>query len=62
MTLGLRPDFPEAVRTVISFMARGGQSETMMTEYGFPDSPMFEMAEAGPNQCLDKMVAIFARP
>ena len=61
VALGLRADFPEAVRTVIHFTARGGKTELAMTEYGFPDSQMFEMAEAGLNQCLDKMAAIFAQ-
>jgi hypothetical protein len=60
VTLGLRPDFPENVRTVINFTAQGSKTEMTMTEYGFPDSQMFEMAEAGLNQCLDKMAAIFA--
>jgi len=30
-----------------------------MTEYGFPDTQMFELAELGLHQCRDKMAASF---
>lgn len=60
VTVGLREDFPEDVQTVVTFTALGEQTEVTMVEYGFPDSVMFEYAEMGLNQCLDKMAASFA--
>ena len=59
VTLGLRSDFPEDVPTVVTFKAMGDKTEVSITEYGFPDSPMFELAEAGLHQSLDKMAASF---
>ena len=40
---------------MVTFKAVGESTEMSMTEYGFPDSEMFTMAEMGLQQCLDKM-------
>ncbi len=61
VSLGLRPDFPEEVLTIVTFKAIGGQTELTVTEYGFPDTQMFEFAVMGLNQSLEKMAASFAR-
>jgi uncharacterized protein YndB with AHSA1/START domain len=55
--LGLRPDFPQDVRTVVTFKAIGDKTEMTITEYDLPDTQMFKYAEAGLNQSLDKMAA-----
>jgi uncharacterized protein YndB with AHSA1/START domain len=57
---GLRADFPKDVRTVVTFKSVAGKTELSVSEYGFPDSQMFEFAQLGLEQCLDKMAAIFA--
>ena len=57
LSVGLRADFPMDVRTVITFKALGEQTELIITEFGFPDSQMFEFAEMGLNQTLDKLAA-----
>ena len=54
-SLGLREDFPKDVRTVVAFRAVGEKTEMIVTEFGFPDSELFKMAEMGLQQCLDKM-------
>ena len=59
--IGLRPDFPEDVRTVVTFKTIGDKTEMTIAEYGFPDTGMFVLAETGLNQSLDKMAASFAR-
>ena len=59
--IGLRPDFPEDVRTVVTFKVVGDKTEMTVAEYGFPDTEMFGLAETGLNQSLDKMAASFAR-
>jgi uncharacterized protein YndB with AHSA1/START domain len=59
-SLGLRADFPQDVRTVITFKPIGDQTEMTIAQYGFPEGEMFEMAEMGLNQSLDKMAATFA--
>lgn len=60
VSLGLPPDFPEDVQTVITFKALGDKTEVKIYEYGFPDSQIYVFAEMGMNQCMDKMAAIFA--
>jgi uncharacterized protein YndB with AHSA1/START domain len=59
VSLGLRADFPKDVRTVITFKDLGERTELSVAEYGFPDSQMFEFAELGMHQTLDKMAASF---
>jgi uncharacterized protein YndB with AHSA1/START domain len=59
VAMGLPDDFPQEVHTVILFKAMGDKTEMTITEYGFPDSHMFELAEMGLNQSLDKMAATF---
>ncbi|HEY7124347.1 MAG TPA: SRPBCC domain-containing protein [Ktedonobacterales bacterium] len=60
VSLGLRADFPEDVLTIVTFKALGDQTELTVTEYGFPDTQMFEFAQLGLNQSLEKMAASFA--
>jgi hypothetical protein len=57
--VGVRADFPGDVRTVVTFKPLGNQTELTVTEYGFPDSQMFEFAVTGLNQSLDKIAVIF---
>ena len=59
-SLGLRADFPQDVRTVVTFKPMGEKTEMTIAQYGFPEGEMFEMAEMGLNQSLDKMAATFA--
>jgi uncharacterized protein YndB with AHSA1/START domain len=60
---GLPPDFPQDVRTVITFKAVGDQTELTITEYGMPgaDTQMGKFAEIGLNQSLDKLAASIAQ-
>ncbi len=58
-SLGLRADFPQGVRTVISFKPLGDKTELTVAQYGFPEGEMFENAETGLNQSLDKLAATF---
>jgi uncharacterized protein YndB with AHSA1/START domain len=63
LTIGMPPEFPRDTRTVVTFKDLGnGKTEMTVTEYGLPtaDTEMGRNAELGLNQCLDKMVAIFA--
>ncbi len=59
---GLPPDFPQDVRSTVTFKALG-DSKTEMTvmEYGYTSDQILEMSKAGLEQCLDKMAAIFAK-
>ncbi len=58
--VGMPPDFPQDLRTVVTFKVVGDKTEMTMTEH-LPATSMFELAEAGLNQCLDKMAASFAK-
>ena len=58
-TLGLPPEFPRDLRTVVTFNDLGtGKTEMTVTEYNMPaaDTEMGRNAEIGLNQSLDKMV------
>jgi uncharacterized protein YndB with AHSA1/START domain len=60
--MGLPPEFPKDMRTVVTFKELGsGRTEMTVTEYDWTVSPMRGFAEAGLNQSLDKMVAIFVK-
>lgn len=59
--LGLPPEFPMDVETVLTFKALGDEkTEVHIVEYGFPEGQLLEYAVIGMEQCLDKMAAIFA--
>ena len=63
-TLGLPPEFPRDIRTVVEFRDLGdSRTELTVTEYNLPtaDTEMGRNAELGLNQTLDKMAAIFAK-
>lgn len=60
--MGLPPEFPKDMRTVVTFRELGkGKTEMIVTEYDWTVSPMLGMAEVGLNQSLDKMVASLAK-
>ena len=62
--VGMPPEFPRDTRTVVTFKDLGnGKTEMTITEYNLPsaDTQMGKNAELGLNQCMDKMVAIFAK-
>ena len=59
--IGMPPDFPPFVRTVVIFKPLGDQTEMTITDYAVPtpDPELGRNAELGLNQCMDKMAAIF---
>ncbi len=62
--VGMPPDFPRDIRTVVTFKDLGNRkTEMTVTEYGLPgaDTQMGKNAEIGLNQTLDKMAASFAK-
>ena len=53
---GLPTDFPQDVRTTVTFKAKGdNKTEMTVTEYGYMSDQMFDLSRAGLEQCLDKM-------
>ncbi len=52
---GMPPDFPQDVRSVVTFKAKGGKTEMTVTEYDYTSDQMFDLSKAGLEQCLDKM-------
>ena len=58
---GMPPDFPEDIRTVVTFKKLGeNQTEMTVTEYADMGQTA-EFAKIGLEQCLDKMGSIFNR-
>lgn len=55
---GLPPDFPQDVRTAVTFKAKGdNKTEMTVTEYGYTSDQQIELSKAGLEECLDKMDA-----
>ena len=56
------PGVPEAVRHVVTLTAvDGGRTEMVVTEYGYTLEEASQRSSTGLEQCLTKMVAIYAR-
>ena len=54
--MGLSPDFPDEVRTSVTFKRiRPDMTELSITEYGWTVNPMFVYALAGMHQSIDKL-------
>jgi uncharacterized protein YndB with AHSA1/START domain len=59
--VGMPPDFPREIRTVIVFKAKGEMTELTITEYDWPVSQMMVYSYAGMHQSLDKLGDSVAR-
>jgi uncharacterized protein YndB with AHSA1/START domain len=55
--VGMPPDFPKAVRTVVTFKRfRGDMTELTVTEYAWIPSQMMVYSLAGLHQSMDKLI------
>jgi uncharacterized protein YndB with AHSA1/START domain len=59
--VGMPPDFPQDVRTLVTLEAVSDKTKMIVTEYDYTADHMFDLSLAGLNQCLDKMAASFER-
>jgi uncharacterized protein YndB with AHSA1/START domain len=61
VAVGMPPDMPVNVRTVVTFRDLGEKTEVTITEYDMPsaDTQMGQFAELGLQQTMDKQVKIF---
>jgi uncharacterized protein YndB with AHSA1/START domain len=60
--IGIPAGVPKEVRHVISFRELDGdQTEMTVTEYGYASEQVRDLSKLGMEQCLDKMVVIFAK-
>lgn len=58
--MGLPPEFPRDVYTVVTFKAVGGKTEMTITERTHTSEMMLDMSKMGLEQSMDKMAATFA--
>jgi uncharacterized protein YndB with AHSA1/START domain len=58
--VGMPPDFPKEIRTVILFKAKGEMTELTITEYDWTMSLMYVYSYAGMHQSIDKLAVILA--
>jgi uncharacterized protein YndB with AHSA1/START domain len=58
--VGMPPDFPKEIHTVILFKAKGEMTELTITEYGWTMSLMYVYSYAGMHQSIDKLSAVLA--
>ena len=59
--IGLPAGIPKEVRTVNTFKDLGNcTTEMTITEYGYTSDQAHDLSEAGLEQCLDKLAALFA--
>jgi uncharacterized protein YndB with AHSA1/START domain len=59
--MGMPPDFPAEIRTVIVFTAKGEMTELTITEYDWPVGQMMVYSYAGMHQSLDKLAESLAK-
>ncbi len=57
--MGIIAGVPSEVRHVITFKTVAGKTEMTVTEYGYTSDEAQAMSQAGLEQCLDKMAALF---
>jgi uncharacterized protein YndB with AHSA1/START domain len=58
--IGMPPDFPKEIRTVIVFKAKGSMTELTITEYDWTVGQMYIYSQLGLHQTLDKLAASLA--
>jgi uncharacterized protein YndB with AHSA1/START domain len=58
---GLPGDFPEDVRSTVTFAEIDGKTEMVVMEYGYTSDQQYELSKAGLEECLDKMAEIFKK-
>jgi uncharacterized protein YndB with AHSA1/START domain len=58
--LGMPPDFPKEIRTVVAFKGKGDMTELTITEYDWPVGQMFVFSLAGMHQSVDKLAESLA--
>ncbi len=54
-SIGMPPDFPKEIRTVVAFKAMGQFTELTVTEYGWTPGQMYVYSLAGMHQSIDKL-------
>ncbi len=59
--IGMPPDFPAELHTVVTFRPRGDMTEITITQDGWTPSQMFVYALAGTQQQTDKLSEYVAR-
>jgi uncharacterized protein YndB with AHSA1/START domain len=59
--VGMPPDFPKEIRTVIVFKAKGDMTELTITEYDWPVSQMYVYSYAGLQQSIDTLAESLAK-
>jgi uncharacterized protein YndB with AHSA1/START domain len=60
-SVGMPPDFPKEIRTVIVFKAKGDMTELTITEYDWTPGQMYVYALAGMHQSIDKLAESLAK-
>lgn len=58
---GIPPGVPRDVPHVVTFETADAQTTLTVTEHGYTSEQAVQISQLGLDQCLDKMVAIFAR-
>ncbi len=53
--MGMPPDFPKEIRTVVAFRAKSAMTELTITEFDWPVGQMFVYSLAGMHQSIDKL-------
>jgi uncharacterized protein YndB with AHSA1/START domain len=62
-SIGLPPDIPQDVRSLVTFHALGEhRTELTVTEYGYVSDQIRELSKAGLEQVLDKLATSLQQP
>jgi uncharacterized protein YndB with AHSA1/START domain len=54
-SLGMPPDFPREIPTVVTFKPVAGKTTVTVVEGGWTPGQMLDFSEAGMSECLDKL-------
>lgn len=57
-SIGMPPDFPKELHTVVTFKAKGSMTELIITESGWTPGQMMVYSFAGMHQSIDKLAEV----
>jgi uncharacterized protein YndB with AHSA1/START domain len=60
-SIGMPPDFPKELHTVVTFKAKGSMTELIITESGWTPGQMMVYSFAGMHQSIDKLAEVLKK-
>lgn len=61
-SIGMPPEFPAEIPTLVTFKSVAGKTTVSVVEKGWTPGPMRDYSEAGMSECLDKLAESLSKP